>query len=194
MTPNSYGKDTAYASSRLLGSIIGYNGQPHYVKDSNEKDFYLSHTLTGEEVKVPFDQLDLSNPELGYVNYDSISCYVMRRPLRKYLQGLTPYNTVFHLKDGHTLPPKFSTVPFLSMWKNHYPSLDKICEKTYNLEMEIGGVSRHFALSRGYSVSNFTLHYKNREVGTYKTTTGMFTPLRPCFERLQQTVEETLHA
>lgn len=194
MTPNSYGKDMKYAASRLLGSIIGYKGQPHYVKDSYGSTFNLSHTLTEEDVETSFDQLDLSNPELGYVNFSSDSFYAMRKPLRKYLQGLTPYNTVFYTEGGKAQPAKFSSVSFLAMWENRYLPMDKICERTYNLEMRVGGISRHLALSRGASISDFTLYYRNREVGIYNPNKGEFTPLRPCFERLQQTIEETLHA
>lgn len=81
-------KDAEYANSRLYETIVRLNGEPVMVGHVHG-NMTCTISRDGEEEVVLLDDLDLSAPPLGYVNYRRGAVYLSRKPMRRdWRQGI----------------------------------------------------------------------------------------------------------
>ena len=77
--------------ARLNGGVVLWKGIPHRVQVDGHQ-INLNDLVTGRAVERNIepldDNLDISSPELGYINGEGAAFYLMRIPLRKYRQTL----------------------------------------------------------------------------------------------------------
>lgn len=92
------------ANDRLKGCMIFYQGRPHIVQQATDNrrgppvTLHLSPCFRGDwdglYIQVPLDSRDLNytSMKLGYVNDGREAVYLMRRPVRRYRQGINGEN------------------------------------------------------------------------------------------------------
>ena len=85
--------------TRLDGGICFYQGVPYHLRvcgDGIHVELFKLSSLKGKGLLVRTDSqdLDISAPSLGYVNFEGAAYYVMRSPDRKYKQLIQPASLV----------------------------------------------------------------------------------------------------
>jgi hypothetical protein len=95
-----YGNDYEYANSRLAGTILCPNGRPVYVKEVCPDGVYVRDFISGECLKLEYDQMDVTPPELGFFIIGEELFHLSRMPVRRYKQGLTYDNTYYKYLGG----------------------------------------------------------------------------------------------
>lgn len=116
---------------RLNGTIVRWRTEPIIVSDYGEdlllKGKRLSNGRTLPDLIHSSDEdLDISSPPLGYLNYNGRAYYVQRIPIRKQLQGFHPdVATIFSESASDTPENTYSLIKSKHMAdtiKNIYPN------------------------------------------------------------------------
>lgn len=147
------GYDTAeYAASRLVETIIMYDGEPVLVRSVGMMDDQISVRCTrllDEEDKlmdVYLDDCDINPVSLGYVNHKKTAHYIMRAPMRRdWRQGLRMLNIV----DSEGASPRgipYRTIAHTIM--GSYPTFKSSLERLNGKDKIL-----RMAFSRDFSVT-----------------------------------------
>jgi len=116
-------KEPEYAQSRIGGTIVLYGKVPVYV-ESVEHDMtcIVRLDLDSERVKsIPFDDLNVLAPKLGFINSNGRAFYLSRKPLRNdWRQGLRP-NQVVIITDKR-VEGRVSHSMIMNCIKGEFPS------------------------------------------------------------------------
>lgn len=155
-----YINDWEYASEKLCGSDVFYNGEFCYVKNIDPDEIVtLWSYVTEKYLKIPLSDLDLEPPKLGYVNLDYESSYISRVPKKYWKQGQNK-NTILagskHVGNNHYQK-------ILLNFSKPFPSLEQCVEVVYNEEAISRAFHRNFCVM-GLD-DNQHLFYKNYRVG-----------------------------
>lgn len=160
MSNVDYGYDYQYADSRLRGTTVRTkDGRPFYVKFVNEDGNVIGlDLLSGEDINIKLDKLDVSPPPLGFVNYVKHSSFIMRMPKRYYKQGVCN-NNIFSKNKIHGVDQAFS-----KMIAGIYPSIVSCAEDIFNEEAVSRAFFRNFAFLDG-DLDHMRLKFRNKVVG-----------------------------
>lgn len=164
-----YGKDFAYANSRIQGTVVRLkkDNEPVYVQLVNNMGLCSVVAIEGMDqhmeaapgtsMTIRLDDLNLEPVPLGYVNTGGRALYLQRIPIRRGPgnQGLTQGNCG---STGERLW-RFPNKSLRQCIIGKYPSFDKAVEeakvKTRN------GNGKLIAFHRHWAVGPDTLYYKN---------------------------------
>lgn len=163
-----YGKDFAYAHTRITGSIVrlAKSGEPVYVEGVLNNGTCVVSDIRkmqdGEPTHVHLDDLNVEPVRLGYVNVAGQAVYLMRVPIRKGPgnQGLRSENSV--CSNGQRL----LQLPMDALYNcivGKYPTYIKALA---GVGKNKGVVVKTIAFSRHWAISGSALMYKNRCVGS----------------------------
>lgn len=151
------GYDTAaYAASRLVDTIILYDGAPVIVRTVKSSDAGTGIAVTFTEILDPTEKVktddiskfNLDPVRLGYVNYRKDPVYLTRAPMRRdWRQGLRALN--IYDADGNN-PRMIPYHVIAQTIMNRYPTFASILETMSSPLFEHGGLAYHrdFCLSR----------------------------------------------
>lgn len=151
------GYDTAaYAASRLVDTIILYDGAPVIVRTVKSSDVGTGIAVTFTEILDPTEKVktddiskfNLDPVRLGYVNYRKDPVYLTRAPMRRdWRQGLRALN--IYDADGNN-PRMIPYHVIAQTIMNRYPTFASILETMSSPLFEYGGLAYHrdFCLSR----------------------------------------------
>lgn len=181
-------------NARLHGTIIRYDGKPYYVvvsgpvlhlyRPSKVLNTAFHHNGADADHKNvdPYDnKVDVSSIELGYVNKGSIRSvmYMIRRPLRRFQQGLSEQTTFQQFLPEHIKHPEEANFmnrtrdtlysqDFEDMVSGKYPSLDLALTALREWQVKDGrgevAVTQDIALSID-GMGIIRVYYKNSYVG-----------------------------
>lgn len=163
--------------ARLNGGICFYKGHPYvlYVVGDNthaELRKLSSPKKQGEIVELSSEDLDISSPLLGYVNYNNSTFYTMRSPERRYKQLVEPATLVAQ-ECGVTKPTMIDTGSMLlstsgeNMFLGEYPSLKEATSLITSKKVKAIAIHRYIALCMD-SFGIIRVYYKNKEAGRIK--------------------------
>lgn len=108
-----------YANERLVGTICMVNKQATNILAIKAKTVAHTPLRTGVQMNNKIEELDITPPTLGYINYNNIATYATRMPVRKYKQGLVlPY---IHLLNGWAMR-EIPSINLADMLEDSYPS------------------------------------------------------------------------
>lgn len=182
--------------NRIGSTIIRYGGKPGMCIVHGKNNLVLEHPVTGmtvaADIKPNDPLLDISCPELGYMNLTSggretknLACYVERLPYRQYHQGIRSDQLSFTMidpQDGHIpgYPQNLwiNSQGFYDMLIDNYPSLDEAFrwlddgerkEATkegilYTIPVNEVAISRDVALKK-MKAGVYFVYFKTDEVG-----------------------------
>jgi hypothetical protein len=170
-------------NARLDEGICFYKGLPYVIRtrDGNGTNGQL-HSLDGQKkpilVSLTSDDLDISAPELGYLNYDNKAYYVMRSPDRKYKQTLQHSSMMAQVCGqtrtiaGDSLHNALYSTSGERMLLNVYPTL----AEALAFVSTKGGKNRSMAFHRDVAVLQDSfgivrVYFKGEEVGRIKPNT-----------------------
>lgn len=167
------------ASHRLAGTLCRYDGKLYRVYTFSGASLVLcdpaAEMTVKKTVKMTDPLLDVSSPELGYFVFEGVPpgwgvkptqigrvCYAVRRPARKYLQGLTESVVSIKSIDGHMTQVDSGAAIYCQ-------GFAKMVEGEYNPDVVLtsqkeGVISRDFAFDTGKSGLK-RVYYKMVEVG-----------------------------
>lgn len=188
-----YDKNFEYLQSRLGNTVIRDKwGQPIYIRSISGKgkaDVY--YLLSGKTNILPVEDLDVSPPSLGYVNYHKICSYCQRKPHRYYKQGLSASNLAFNNKSC-----SIDSVYLGKTIINIYPSVDECAELIVNGEADSRSFSRDYALENhtpSIKKNLIPFVYRDKKVGVYNFQDGVNKlELDDKFKFLKEDLEEAL--
>lgn len=158
----NYGKDWAYAQSRLNHSVVRLAGSPvlifHVMGKGLLDGVFL---LKKEKIEATVDSLDLTPVPLGYCNTLYGVDYVGRVPSRTYRQGLTDSN--FWSKYGYT---SYDSKNVANTIVGNYPTVQNCVENVLCEEVPNMAFSRNFALRGiGSHTEDMALQFRGADVG-----------------------------
>lgn len=162
--------------ARLNGGVAFYDGKPVLINAAGGT-IAICTFPEGQQIKriEPDDpSLDISSPQLGYINTQRNCYYIYRKPARRYKQTLThqaidyydPVNTDSVKNTPISLNDQFYSTNFKKMLENEYPPLDGVL-KALNSEtskIKSRAISRDVALAID-SFGIVRVYYKMEEVG-----------------------------
>jgi hypothetical protein len=147
-----------YANNRLVGTIILYKGVPVTINDllpdiNGEGVVYFTYLKDGKKGQAKYNQdFDLTPVPLGYTNYNGISLYLSRIPMRKdWKQGLRTATTRC-LVNGQVYEGQ---VPFSELYKTiagDYPSIKKAIEHVQLPQISSMSFNRAFAIDKALNI------------------------------------------
>jgi hypothetical protein len=171
----------AFASSRLLETVIFYKGSPYYVSnigpDLTISALALPDLKTSSKIPMKDPDLNVSKFQLGYMNQASrggrpVTGYFSRMPVRKTKQGLSYENTSFIPLSGDRRP----TTKFPYSWGEFIGTqgfVDGLSGRFPSKEEALAGIalgkyigqafSRSFAFEMS-SLGLIFLHYKGNPI------------------------------
>lgn len=161
----------------LSGTIVRYKGLPYMFEVDEDNYAHLYDMVTGEpkveKIRPDDADLDISSPDLGYMNVETGVQYVYRNTARYYKQGICNYNIKFSGIDGkNNYPGSINSKWLKACLLGDYPSLDvalKIITDPDDKRNEIA-ISRDVALQ--YRDSGIILIYlKAKEVASFSVNT-----------------------
>jgi hypothetical protein len=154
-----YGKDYAYAASRLVETIVRYKGKPVLVCALSAADG-MATVKTFDDltyIEAHLDTLDVSTPPLGMVKLGDQCVYLSRVPMRRdWRQGLRRNNCMAIWGSGGFTGHVDNRHIARAIVVNHL-SLQEVMVRC----KETGGTRpfhRHWAIS--YDGGDFNLYYK----------------------------------
>lgn len=174
-------------NARLDEGICFFRGRPYVIhtRDGNGTNGTL-RALDGRGKSIPValnsEELDISAPELGYINYDGRAYYAMRSPDRRYKQTLQ-YSSVVAQVCGSTrtiggdnLHAALYSTDGENMFLNVYPTL----QEALDFVSAKGGKNRSMAFHRDVAVLQdsfgiIRVYFKGSEVGRIKPGTKTVT-------------------
>ncbi len=174
-------------NARLDEGICFFRGRPYLIntRDGNGTSASL-RALDGRGKSIPVqlnsDELDISAPELGYINYDNKAYYAMRSPDRKYKQTLQYSSMVAQLCGstrtigGDNLAHALYSENGEKMLLNVYPTL----QEALAFVSAKGGKNRSMAFHRDVALLQDSfgivrVYFKGSEVGRIKPGTKTVT-------------------
>lgn len=144
--------------ARLNGGVVLWKGIPHKVQVDGHQ-ININDLITGRAVERNIepldDNLDISSPELGFINGEYNAYYLMRVPLRKYRQTLEQ-NAIFesilqtggfYNEHGGRGSVMLYTKYFRDSYTNNYPSFDEAVKLLTDEKMESVALNRHVAIT-----------------------------------------------
>jgi hypothetical protein len=167
--------------TRIHGGIAFYRGEPRYVEVVDRNQVRLS-SLTGAVapiiVGVADENLDVSSPPLGYINYSGHANYVMRRPERRFKQVVNAQNLICErvMTGTYVGPDQLNNMLFSregeDMLMGRYPSVkDAIERMTLNKKVISVAISRDIAIARD-SFGTTRVYNKLEQVGYLREGTN----------------------
>ena len=170
-------------NARLDGGICFYDGRPYviYTHGLNGTTGNL-RPLHGSRrdflVHLNDEKLDISSPELGYINSGDNAFYIMRSPDRRYKQTLSSTSMVGLKIDGRVLSgDSVADVIFSEsgerMFLNIYPTLKEaltFLEEAKSKKTRSVAFHRDVALAKD-SFGITRVYFKGKEVGRIKPKT-----------------------
>ncbi|NOQ73264.1 MAG: hypothetical protein GQ574_14755 [Crocinitomix sp.] len=168
----SYLKDIDYARGRLTGTFVVYKKSLVFVVDvarGKAPTFaYVNRPDEGEDIKEGLlKDVDLTPIKLGYSNTGVVAKYLMRKPSRRWKQGVDKGGVVAQSTFGLGFIG-VGTKDLKFVHKGHYPSL----EEATNRAKEGGGVvafSRTFAITAKGEIEYKGAHIVGDMVGGVRT-------------------------
>jgi len=132
-----YGNDYSYAATRLNETAVRHEGELVEVHNVNTDDgrCHVMNVVTGEDKRVPLEELDVSPLSLGFINHRGTATYVVRQPKRRdwrqgtrrsnltTLRGINVGNVSFSML-ARTVKGDFPT--FAKVVKSHVTVKDSI--------------------------------------------------------------------
>lgn len=169
-----YSGEYDYASTRLDHTFVLHEGKLVYIQHVEGNGNAFLCDVDGNEFVVPVTDLDVSPPQLGYVNYNGSIYYVIRKPMRRdWRQGMRENNLV-EMLYGEDIPI-WSLQPTIS---NDYPTVEEV------LESGCG------AFSRDWAIKNDRLYYRTNRVGSIGKGKGI--KLMEKFRHLIESLSEAI--
>lgn len=149
---------------RLRHSVVRFGGQPVVVEEVGGKEMVgITNILTGERLTANVSKLDLTPVPLGYMLHGKSLYYVMRKPTRKYKQGLCGENVMFKLVSGDEVPVSYCGKSIGKTIAGDYPSI----EEAFNLVRK--GKAKAIPFSREWAVAEredeLCILYRGETVG-----------------------------
>jgi len=128
-----YGKDGNYANSRLADTVVSLLGKLVMVR--HVTDDCIAHCqdlVSGEDMEVNLDELDVKPRKLGWVNTHKLSChYLARIPLRQdWRQGMRERNIRFINSDLRVCDIGFGGL--IDCLQKPYPTFEECVRKVSN--------------------------------------------------------------
>lgn len=158
-------KDAEYARSRLQGTIVLHGSIPVYVEEvEHDMTCIVRIDIDSNQVKpIPFDDLNVLAPKLGYVNLQGKAHYVSRKPLRNdWRQGLRPSQCVILNGKRGVVGGHVSHSMIIDCIKGEFPSKRKALAMMKEGWKSVA-LSREFCLHRdddGAHELHYTWHGK----------------------------------
>lgn len=145
--------DIGYAHGRLVGTIVLYKNKPVMINDIGGGFVYIMYLKDGKKETVNYDgNFDLTPVPLGYTNYNGLSLYLARIPMRKdWKQGLRTATTRC-LLNGKEYEGQ---VPFSELHKTivgDHPPLAKAIEHVKLPHITAMSFSRTFAIDKALDI------------------------------------------
>ena len=187
----SYENDWEYASAKLGGSIVRYEGYPVWVVDVNDEYVCLDKIPSnGGTFKVQLCDLDLTPLPLGFVNGDNTCSYIQRVPKRNdWKQGVRAANLMGLSSSSVNL--NINSVDFVNTVLNKFPSIENCMEYIECGECDSRAFNRRFSLGTLVK-EGFSLFYKNYRIGYLDPMRAKsYTLDKECFY-LKELLEESL--
>lgn len=186
-----YSSDLSYASDKLCGSYVKYDGEIVDVNCWEDEDIFHVFSNTKGGINVPLNELDLSPIELGYINFGIKAGYCRRYPKRHWKQGTRPANASMYVAGQKKSFPSLCTPEATAMLLDQYPSIENVIELIVNKEKISMAFSKHFALRMNPKSGQVYLDYQDKQVG--KLCMESFTVgLDPKFSFLNEVLQESL--
>lgn len=141
---------------RLRHSVVMHKSQPVVVMDvRDENTLLVQYILSGDHDVVPLQELDLapSSAPLGYVLADEDVYLAMRKPVRKFKQGLTQDNLLVRpvLQKRAEMAPRrllsYTSPHLAKTMVNDFPSVEKAFQAVRNGRSRIMPFSRDWAVA-----------------------------------------------
>lgn len=181
--------------TRLGNSVVMHNGRPVYVIGTESKEVVIVQDLETEKhskVKVAALDLDPSHAPLGYVTDDYGDVYVaMRKPARRYKQGLTGENLVLKsvLKDdgARRRMIHFASKNIGRTMLGKFEDVGDAFQKTRSGEVKVSPFHRDWAV--GVDEGELALLFRGNVVGFVLDTSVKLLP--ECFY-LKESLEVAL--
>lgn len=162
------------ARSKLLGTIVYYDGAPVSVKDvqmDKPNEFVLFvNSLTGRGItakKLVDPAFNFTRFNLGYANYNDGGCYWWYRvPKKQYQQGLRAEQLKFK-SSSHLGNPIFRpSKPVQDMLTDSYPEFEECVKTIRDTPFPIvRAFNKDFAMSYDKIHDDLVIEYKGQQVG-----------------------------
>ena len=169
-----YGNDYGYAAQRLRNTVVKLKtGKPIQVQNIGAfGDLVYKDLQLGLDSHGKVEDIDLSRIPLGYVNRKMDASYVMRKPLRRYKQGLNKENVICR-RNGSRVINKvdISRREYTHMLIGQYPSLEQCLDFIMNKERNSMAFGRKWSLVLSKSKNPY-LFYRANKVGHYDVNSG----------------------
>ena len=170
----------AYARSRLLETIVLYEGGPVLVEAVVDGDALFSKLGVDGVGTCPLSELDLSPIQLGYFNSEDSAHYLQRVPKRRdWRQGL---------RGNNVNMPRWLTRGVVELCKGTYPSFEEACDL-----VECGVESVAFSLKFAVSEGGRVVYKGSKLVGdVQQLMPGRGAELRHPYKYLAEALKEAI--
>lgn len=154
-------------SMRLHGCVIRYKKKFYFTHAHGMKLklFNLATNTQDHTVDANSPDVDVSSPELGFVNWDSQLWYVYRIPYRKQKQGIAQDNlSAWSVTEGRSKSVYSDTLVspnFQKMLDGIYPTYSEVLQ-----EKKTRAFSRNYALD--FQGEDIKLLFNEACIGTYE--------------------------
>ena len=186
------------ANSRLANTLVSLKtGEPFYIVGCGTATSAVGKNLVTKKKETrSLDEVNLVPVKLGYVFTGETVAYVMRKPTRKYQQGLNRHNIVVStLKkgEGEKAPrPRYefdlAGQEICQTILGKYPDVGTAFQKVRSGEREAMAFSREWAV--GTDGVDTIVYHKASVVG-FVTNTSV--KLLPEYAFLKESLEESFH-
>ena len=133
---------------RLRHSVVRFENQPVVVEEVGGKEVVgVTNILTGERFTASVKKLDLTPVPLGYMSAGKSLFYVMRKPTRKYKQGLCGENVMFKLVSGENIPVSYCGKHIGNTIVGNYPDIGAAFSQVRNGKAKAVPFSREWAVA-----------------------------------------------
>lgn len=186
------------ANSRLANTLVSLKtGEPFYIMGCETATSAVGKNLVTKKKETrSLDEVNLVPVKLGYVFTGETVAYVMRKPTRKYQQGLNRHNIVVStLKkdEGEGRPrPRYefdlAGQEICQTILGKYPDVGTAFQKVRSGEKEAMAFSREWAV--GTDGVDIIVYHKASVVG-FVTNTSV--KLLPEYAFLKESLEESFH-
>lgn len=154
-----YKDEYRYAGSRLVGSVVRFNGKPVMVDNVDEEGRATGYYIKSER---PFNahisNMNLDPVPLGYINTGSNAVYIARQPKRNdWRQGMR-FANVKSINSNIT-PNELGYKCIAPCIMGEFPNIEE-CQKA------VANGANSMAFSRRFSIgNNKSLSYRGKVVG-----------------------------
>lgn len=162
---------------RLNASVVRVKERPVLVLDANDNGTVSVYVIdTGDRIYVKVKDLELKPVPLGYVNSREAGLiYCMRKPTRRYKQGLTNENLVAtDVYSGQEIRINLKSEELSYTIQGKFPSIEECFTKVRE------GVTKALAFTREWAVAHIkdelSILYKGSVVGYVGDNAIMLNP------------------